>query len=109
MRAIHGVSGENVLLVASRRQCLNPDCEAVKEGSIAAMKRRDVGGEAMAAARRNGPDAVDTAPESVKEALRRGDVRDCVATATVLLNGGVSFTLSDSRYGLGVYFLRPPV
>ena len=97
MRAIHGVSGENVLLVASRRQCLNPDCEAVKAGAIAAMKRRDAGGQAMAAARRNGPDAVDTAPDLVKGALRRGDLRDYIATATVLLNGGVSFTLSDSR------------
>lgn len=102
MRAIHGISGENALLVASRRQCLNPGCDAVKAGSVAAMKKRDAGGEAMAASRKNGPDIVDKAPDAVKGALRRGDVGNYMSAAATLLNGGVSFTVSDSRYDCGV-------
>lgn len=51
----------------------------------------------MPAGKKNGPDIVDKAPEVVKAALRRGDVSICRSAAATLLNGGVSFTLSDSR------------
>lgn len=66
------------------------------------MKKRDAGGEAMVAGKKNGPDMVDNACDAVKEALRRGDVERFTAAAKTLLNGGVSFTVSDSRYGCGI-------
>lgn len=96
-RAIHSISGENTLLVASRQSCLNPECTAVKKAAIAVMKKRDEGGEAMMLKNRKGGDAVDKAGDDVKAALRKGDVGKYMRHTRTLLGKGVSFTVSDSR------------
>jgi len=98
VRAIHDISGENVFLCASRRTCLNPECPAVKESLIAAMKKRDEGGDAMVLGkRRKGGDDVDTAGDDVKAALRRGDAGKCMWATKKLIGAGVSFTISDAK------------
>lgn len=93
------MSGENILVCSARHRCLGPECQAVIDGTIAAMKRRDEGGEAAVQAKRKGPDGVDSAPEGVKAALRRGDIKPHMWAVKILLNGGASFTISDQRCG----------
>lgn len=96
-RAIHDVSGESIFLVASRQTCLNPECSAVKERLMAAMQKRDKGGEAEMLDKRKGGDAVDKAGDDVKAALRRGDAGKYMWATKKLVGAGVSFTISDSR------------
>jgi len=61
------------------------------------MKKRDAGGEAAVKAKKKGPDGVDNAPDEVKSALRAGDIKEHMWAVKTLLNGGVSFTISDQR------------
>ncbi|CAN0256206.1 unnamed protein product, partial [Scytosiphon promiscuus] len=98
VRMIHTVTGENLLLRAPRYQCLNSACTAVKKGVQAAMKNRDRRGQTAAQKKSHGLDNVDKATPEVKAALRAGEVGNYAWAVNTLLNGGVSFTISEQSY-----------
>lgn len=97
VRAIHTLFGKNILVCSARHRCLGPECKAVIDATIAAMKKRDEGGEDAVRTKKRGPDRVDKAPEEVKAALRNGDIKDHMMMVKTLLKGGVSFMISDPR------------